>query len=287
MAVSLDDFAAVHIGWQEKFESLRKIAKNLNLGLDSIVFVDDSAVECMSIEKHLPEVSVVHLSPDEPWHMVAKVMSTGAFDTTAITNDDHNRAAQYRAEEKRSQLESSTASRDDFLRSLDITAKILDARDAPLERTVQLLHKTNQFNLTSRRHSIVDVQQFAEAKHGLAVALRCRDRFGDSGVIGVALCRQEANVCHIDSFLLSCRVIGRGLETALLAYIAKRAYENGATQITAEYIPTKKNSVCRDFYPDHGFEIMSEDTSGTVLYRLHIKENRPQAPAWIKWEENR
>ncbi len=285
LAVSLNDFSAVHIGWQEKSESLRMIAEDLNLGLDSIVFVDDSTIECMGIEQCLPEVSVVHVPPDEPWRMVAKVMSTGVFDTASVTEDDRNRTAQYSAEAQRSQLESNAVSRDDFLLSLEISAKALDARDAPLERAVQLLHKTNQFNLTTRRHSAADVQQFAEATHGQAIALRCRDRFGDSGVVGVALCRQEADACHIDSFLLSCRVIGRGLETALLAHIANHAYSNGAAQIMAEYIPTKKNSVCRDFYPDHGFEAVSQQADGTILYRLQIDDNRPQIPAWIQWEE--
>lgn len=285
MSVSLEDFAAVQIGWQEKSESIRAIAEELNLGLDSIVFVDDSAFECMGIEQSLPEVSVIHVPPDEPWRIVQKIMSTGAFDAASVTEDDRNRTAQYRAEAQRSQLESSAVSRDDFLRSLEIAAKVLDARDAPLERTVQLLHKTNQFNLTTRRYSAAEVQQFAEATHGLAIALRSRDRFGDSGVVGVALCRQQADACHIDSFLLSCRVIGRGLETALLAHIADCAFRYGAAQITAEYIPTKKNSVCRDFYPDHGFEAVSEQGDGTILYRLQIDQDRPQIPAWIQWEE--
>ena len=285
MAVSLDDFAAVRIGWQEKSESLRMIAQDLNLSLDSMVFVDDSAVECTAIQQLLPDVSVIHVSADEPWLLSATVMSSCAFDTASITGEDRNRAQEYLAQVQRSQLESQTASRNDFLHSLDIVARALDAREASIERAVQLLHKTNQFNLTTRRYSAADVQRFAAEPYGQAIALRCRDRFGDAGVIGIALCRQEAGACHIDSFLLSCRVIGRGLETALLAHIARCAYDNGATQLTAEYIPTKKNSVCRSFYPDHGFEAVSELQDGTTIYRLLIADDRPETPAWIKWEE--
>jgi FkbH-like protein len=285
MAVSLTDFAAVRIGWQEKSESLHAIAEELNLGLDSMVFVDDSAVECAGIEQQLADVSVVHVPAGEPWLLVPTVISTGAFDAASVTEDDRSRAQEYRAQAQRSQLESETVSRDDFLRSLGMVAKVLDARDAPLERAVQLLHKTNQFNLTTKRHSAADVQRFAAEKHGQAIALRSRDRFGDSGVVGVALCRREAETCHIDSFLLSCRVIGRGLETALLAHIARRAYDDGARQIMGEYIPTKKNGVCSNFYPDNGFEVVSEREDGTRVYRLGIAEKRPEMPAWIKWEE--
>ena len=285
MAVSLTDFAAVHIGWQEKSESLQRIARELNLGLDSMVFVDDSAVECAGIEQLLPDVSVVHVHAGEPWLLSTTVMSSGAFDAASVTEDDRNRAREYRAQAQRSQLESETASRDDFLHSLGMVAKVVDARDAPLERTVQLLHKTNQFNLTTRRYSAAEVQRIAEEMHGQAIAIRSRDRFGDSGVVGVALCRREADTCHIDSFLLSCRVIGRGLETALLAHLARRAYDDGAIEIMGEYIPSKKNGVCSNFYPDNGFEVMSERENGTTVYRLGIAENRPEMPAWIKWEE--
>jgi FkbH-like protein len=161
----------------------------------------------------------------------------------------------------------------------------MSAVHAPLARSVQLLAKTNQFNLTTRRHSSTEVERFATAAGGQAVAVRVRDRFGDAGVVGLMLVSQEGDQCMIDSLLLSCRVIGRGIETALLSFVAERAARMGSRWLIGEYIESKKNAPCADFYPQHGFERDAEfGGAGSIFYRLDLTERMPISPAWLTIE---
>ena len=164
-----------------------------------------------------------------------------------------------------------------------------ECAQAPLARAVQLLAKTNQFNLTTRRRSAAEVEEFANALGGQAVVVRVRDRFGDAGVVGLALARMQGDSCAIDSLLLSCRVIGRGIETALLAHVGERALQAGAKRLVGEFIATKKNAPCADFYSDHGFTkfIPSEAVaSNSVFYELDLTASVPTYPKWITLEGN-
>jgi FkbH-like protein len=292
LLLSLDGFASVQIGWQSKVLMLKSIAKELSLGVDSFVFVDDSPMECAEVRQGLPEVQVIQIPPAEPWRIAPLVAAQlGAFDQLAITEDDRQRVEEYRSQRQRAQLEAEAGSRDEFLGSLGIVCTMLSALEAPLERTAQLLSKTNQFNLTTRRHSAGDVERLAAEPNAQAWALRVRDRFGDAGVVGVALCRMQGTLCVIDSFLLSCRVIGRGVESALLHHLAKRAIVAGATHLIGEYTPTKKNPPCAEFYPGHHFRPLDPtrgpigQASGT-LYELDLAGGPPPLPAWITLEEN-
>jgi FkbH-like protein len=285
LALSLDSFVARKIGWNEKMEALRALASELSLGLDSFVFVDDSPVECAAIRQYLPEVAVVEVPVDRPWELVKMLADESFFDSATVTDDDVNRPKEYEAQAQRNALLSATTSRDEFLQSLGIVCTFLSAVHAPLARSVQLLAKTNQFNLTTRRHSSTEVERFAKAAGGQSVAVRVRDRFGDAGVVGLALAAQQGDRCVIDSLLLSCRVIGRGIETALLALVAERAAKTGSRWLIGEYIESKKNALCADFYPMHGFE---RDTSlggaNSIFYRLDLTEQMPTSPAWLTIE---
>jgi FkbH-like protein len=284
MAVRLDDFAAVRVGWDDKTNSIRQIANQLSVGIDSLVFVDDSPVECAQVQQQLPNVTVVVAPADEPWNLASTVMSVAAFDLIAITDEDRHRAEEYRAQLWRSELESTAVSREDFLRSLGIVLNVVDAHQAPLTRFVQLLQKTNQFNLTTKRHSAVEVERLAALPMSQAIALRYRDRFGDGGVVGAALCYLQSGNYLIDTFLLSCRVIGRGVETALLSHLIHHAEASGASCVIGEYIPTSKNAVCASFYPSHGFELVSRGSDGSLLYRLQIANRQVKMPDWVAWE---
>ena len=285
LAVRLDTFVAKKIGWNEKAASLRALAEELSLGLDSFVFVDDSPVECAAIRQYLPEVAVVEVPVDRPWDLVAMLEEEWFFDSAAITLDDVNRSKEYEAQAQRSSLRETASSIDEFLQSLGIVCTFVRAIDAPLARTVQLLAKTNQFNLTTRRHSATEVEQFAADPGGQAVAVRVRDRFGDAGVVGVALVRQQGDECLIDSMLLSCRVIGRGIETALLSLVARRAAATGARLLIGEYVASAKNAPCADFYPGNGFEIDSRiSQDGSIFYRLDLSEQMPTSPPWLTLE---
>jgi len=286
-ALRLEDFVACKIGWNEKSESIRELAQELSLGLDSFVFVDDSPVECEGILQQLPEVAVVQAPIDEPWKLVEILSEQPFFDAVQFTEDDVNRLNEYKAQAQRAELAGSAGSRDEFLASLEIVCTFQSALQAPLSRAVQLLAKTNQFNLTTRRRSTAEVERFAA--EGQAVVVRVRDRFGDAGVVGLALAQNRGDACIIDSFLLSCRVIGRGIETALLAYVGEQAQRTGARRLVGEFITTKKNTPCANFYPDHGFvkcAAMGTDDSASVFYENDLTASVPVSPKWITLEGN-
>jgi FkbH-like protein len=287
LALTLDDFVATKISWNEKATSLRELAQELSLGLDSFVFVDDNPVECESIRQQLPEVAVIAAPVQEPWKLVEMLASEPFFDAAVVTSDDLNRSQEYKAQAKRAELANSTASRDEFLASLGIVCTFLSALDAPLARSVQLLAKTNQFNLTTRRHSAIQVEEFSADPTGQAIAVRVRDRFGDAGVVGLALARNKDDACYIDSILLSCRVIDRGIETALLAHLARRATTLGAKWLVGEYIPTRKNAPCADFYSAHNFTqdaSFGEPGSESIFYSFDLTANTLHSPSWLTLE---
>jgi FkbH-like protein len=289
LGLGLDNFVATKISWNEKADSIRELAKELSLGLDSFVFVDDNPVECEAIRQQLPEVAVIEAPIQEPWKLVELLSSQPFFDATVVTDDDVNRLNEYKAQAQRAELADSAGTRDEFLASLGIVCTFLSALDAPLARSVQLLAKTNQFNLTTRRHSAAEVEEFASGPGCQAIAVRVRDRFGDAGVVGLALARNQGDSCLIDSLLLSCRVIGRGIETALLAHLAENAAKNGASQLVGEFIATKKNAPCAEFYLDHDFteDPSSKDTqTGSVFYRLDLTTSAPTSPKWLTLEGN-
>jgi FkbH-like protein len=289
LALSLDDFVATKINWNEKSNSIRELAQELSLGLDSFVLVDDNPVECEAIRQHLPEVAIVAAPLDEPWKLVEMLSSQPFFDANVVTEDDLNRVSEYKAQAQRAELATNSGGRDEFLASLGIVCTFVSALQGPLSRSVQLLGKTNQFNLTTRRHSAADIEGFASAQGGQAVVIRVRDRFGDAGVVGLALASNRGDSCYIDSLLLSCRVIGRGIETALLAHLAEGALKSGATRLVGEFIATKKNAPCADFYTEHGFATMDpgdQDISGSVFYELDLTVSVPSSPEWITLEGN-
>jgi len=287
LALSLDNFVALKINWNDKAQSLRELAQELSLGLDSFVFVDDNPIECEAIRQQLPGVAVVSAPIQEPWRLVEILSSLPFFDAAVVTDDDLNRLNDYKAQAQRAELAGTAGNRDEFLASLGIVCTFQSALQAPLSRAVQLLAKTNQFNLTTRRHSAAKVEEFAST--GQAWVIRVRDRFGDAGVVGLALAQNQGSSCQIDSLLLSCRVIGRGIETALLAYIAECALETGAKRLVGEFIPTKKNAPCASFYLDHGFtEISSpeEGSSGSIFYEFDLTASALASPKWITLEGN-
>ena len=288
LGVRLEDFVAKKISWNDKSEALRQLAEELSLGLDSFVFVDDNPVECEAIRQRLPEVAVIQAPAEEPWKLRGMLSEQWFFDSITVTADDVNRLQEYKAQVQRTALSMSTSSPDEFLHSLGIVCTFLSAIDAPLARSVQLLAKTNQFNLTTRRYSAAQIEEFASRPGNQAVAVRVRDRFGDAGVVGLALAHMEADACYIDSLLLSCRVIGRGIETALLTHIATHALTTGAAKLIGEYIPTKKNAPCAEFYTTHGFvEGLTPKSAelGPIFYYLDLPTSALTSPGWLQVEE--
>ena len=275
-----EHFAAMRINWQNKATNIEELAKEINIGLDSIVFMDDNPVERAQVSQVHPEVLVVEM-PKNPHLYRETLENLHVFDVLSLTKEDMARGEMYAGKRKRSQLEQSASSIEDFLRTLDLKVRVKEVDDFDTPRVVQLIGKTNQFNLTTRRYTDAEVQEFRQSKDAAVYSMAVTDKFGDEGVVGVAIVRKLADEWLIDSFLMSCRVIGRSAETALLAKIVIDARKAGINKIKGEFIPTKKNPPAKDLYERHGFESRTE--SGDVTsWLLDLKSSTVDVPEWIE-----
>ncbi|MFL5699436.1 MAG: HAD-IIIC family phosphatase [Ktedonobacteraceae bacterium] len=267
MLLQREHFATLHVNWQDKVTNLRQLAEQLNLGMESFVFVDDSPFECAWVQNQLPEVQVLQL-PQDPAEFVRALRELDAFATLALTHEDLTRGQLYREEQQRKALQQSASSIEEFYASLGMRAVIRPVTPATLARTVQLVQKTNQFNLTTRRYSEADISTLAEHATSKVYTLSLSDRFGDNGLVGVAILVWEGEVCRIDTFLLSCRVMGRTIETAFLAFLADCARARSAHYLVGEFLPTGKNMPVCDLYNQHGFVPLDAD-GHWWRYELH------------------
>ncbi len=252
MVLKPDDFAATRINWQAKPESLRAIAAELNLGIDSLVFIDDSAHECAAVRELLPDVAVIEL-PEDPADYVASLGGCELLDTLAITDTDRQRSALVAQEQQRAHTRATAADMDSFLRSLDQQATLSRVGDATLARAAQLCARTNQFNLTLRRHDQSALRRLVD-QGAVGLMLAAQDRLGDAGIVGFGLVSPSPERWQLDTLVISCRVIGRGLETVLLSELVRAARAAGAKHIDAAYVAGPRNAMCADFLADHGFE---------------------------------
>jgi FkbH-like protein len=282
MVLGPRDFAAMRINWNEKAGSLREIAAELNIGLDTIALVDDNPVERQQVREQAPEAIVIHL-PEDPMGYARAVRDCPWLERLTLSEEDRQRGEYYAAQRERVELEGSVTSKEDFYRSLDQVVEIVQVNAQTLARVSQLTQKTNQFNLTTRRYTEQQIAEMAARPNWQVWSLRVKDRYADNGLVGVAIARVDGEVAEIDSFLMSCRVIGRTVETALLAHLAADARERGAKVLQGCFLPTKKNAPAGEFYASHGFEV-AERTEEGVLWRLDLREKEIQTPEWIKQE---
>lgn len=251
MVLRWDDFGARQIHWNDKATSLQAIAEELNIGIDSLAFFDDNPVERAWVAERLPEVCVIDV-PKDPLGYVPALEAAGVFDALVVTQEDRDRAELYRTENVRKTLQSRTGTIEEFLRALEMRITIGEFDAATLPRIVQLLGKTNQFNLTTRRHDEAGLAGILETG-GIGIWMRVADRFGDNGLVGVALAIPQDNDYVLDTFLMSCRVLGRMAETTMLHALARRVRTRGARWLWGEFIPTRKNAPAAQFLPSHGF----------------------------------
>jgi len=252
MPLRWTDFAAVRVNWSDKARNLRAIAAELNIGLDSLVFVDDTAHETALVAELLPAVHTI-LLPEDPVGFRDALAACDLFDTLTVSDEDRQRSDMYAAEQQRKAEESSSISVEDYLRGLNMEAAVARVDDGSVARVAQLTQKTNQFNLTTRRYTDQDIRRFAASPDHDVFAIRVRDRLGDSGLVGVAILRHDDAGSVLDTFLMSCRVLGRGVEDALLAACLQASARRGAREVIGEFIPTAKNARVADFYPSRGF----------------------------------
>ena len=271
--------AALRINWDDKAANLRSIAEELGIGLDAVAFVDDNPVERRWVRMQLPEVAVIDL-PDDPYSFATTLRACPLFERHNLTREDKARGGYYAAERLRNELQSAAPSLQDYYRSLQMKLELSDPV-ASRTRLAQLTQRTNQFNLTTRRRSEQEFEQvLASSKHRV-VALRVLDRFGDNGIVALAIAELCAPLCEIDTLLMSCRVIGRAVETALLSLVAMAAAQAGSTTLAGRFVPTAKNAPARDFFVRHGFRCVQEEPDGSTRWELPVVD-APPLPPWFQ-----
>jgi FkbH-like protein len=257
MTLREDDFVRVIANWQPKHDNLRALAESLNIGVDSLVHVDDSPYEVGLVRHELPSTSVVALNTDPAEH-VARLLADGWFDTRDLTAEDRARPARYREEVVRKDFLDSFESLSDYLSALGIRVELARLSEPDVARVSQITLRTNQFNLTTRRLQPADVQAFADDPDNLVLTVRAADRFGDNGLVGVLFARRTGTALRIDNFLLSCRVFSRGVEDTALAFLLRYAKDTGATEVLGEYQPSPKNGKVAGLYPRFGFTALQD-----------------------------
>lgn len=258
MVLAEKDFVRVSANWRPKHDNLIHVAEDLNLGLDSFVFVDDSPFERGLVRRELPGVAVVDIGAEPALH-TASLLRDGWFDQIELSNEDGQRTARYREELDRKDFLATFSSLQDYLEELHVQVRLSEAEDKDVPRLSQLSQRTNQFNVTTVRLSPADVRSRMAAEDTRVLVIRSADRFGDNGVVGAVFLDCGTDEWHIENFLLSCRVFSRGIEQACVSRLLTHAMASGARAVTGAYRPTAKNGKVAEFYPGQGFSVSAED----------------------------
>ncbi len=274
-----EDFASIKANWEPKDQNIQQMSKDINLGLDSFVFIDDNPAERALVEENLPTVSVPKVGND-PNKYFEFVDQEGYFERVTLASDDIDRSRYYSDNQARTSVEAKFKSQDEFLKSLDMEAKINFFDDLSLERITQLINKTNQFNLTTKRYSIKEVIKLKEDKSVFSFYGRLADRFGDNGLISVLIAKHIDNTLQIDTWLMSCRVLKRGMEYSMFNFLLEIARKNNFESITGTYIPTEKNKMVEKLYLDLGFKLISESKNENT-YMIKILKSTPDLEHFI------
>ncbi|WP_437575780.1 HAD-IIIC family phosphatase [Sorangium sp. So ce887] len=252
MVLRLDDFAVFCASWENKVDNIRHIQSILEIGFDSMVFVDDNPAEREIVRRNLPDVCVPEL-PDDPALYLPYLQRLNLFETTSSTAEDGARTRQYREEGRRRELKETFATEEEFLRSLEMTVEVEPLTAFNVPRVAQLIQRSNQFNLRTIRYSEDDVHRIAQSPRHLPFAVSLTDRLGSYGLVSVVFLEREGDALFIDTWLMSCRVLRRGLESFVLNTLVDRARREGYATIVGEYVPTKKNELVKDHYMTLGF----------------------------------
>ena len=282
MPLKLTDFAATRVNWLSKSENLREVARELNLGLDSVVFLDDQAFEREQMRFDLPEVRVLEASED-PLRTLRALVECRMFDVYRVNDEDRRRTADYAAQAQRRDLELRSEGSPAFLHTLELKAEITRVGEATIPRVVQMLNKTNQFNVTTRRHTEAGVRRMLADAANILFVLSLGDRFGDQGIVGlaIALGDRETGKVSLDTFLFSCRAIGRGAEEALWSGVVSSVSRMQFSELTAEYHRTDRNQQVSDLFDRLGLIRQPDSTADRAWYTLDLPSTFP-VPGWIQ-----
>jgi FkbH-like protein len=276
MVLREENFASLRINWNDKITNMSEIAEELNIGLDSIVYFDDDPVNRELMLKVFPEILTVDL-PNDPSLYAPILMSLNDFDVLKLTEEDTKRGQMYAQQRKRIELEKTSTNLDDYLSHLGIRVTVKKADEFTIPRIAQLILKTNQFNLTTRRYQEEDIMKFSKDESMLVACAQVEDKFGDNGITGAYIIKKDSPLeWTIDTFLLSCRVMGRGVEEAIMGFILNAAKKEGVVTVRGQYIPTKKNKACEQFLGNLGFKKEGQNW----IYSLH--DNLIKIPNYLE-----
>ena len=265
-----EDFVVFRANWEPKSHNLYATAEELKLLPESFVFVDDNPAEREIVRQEVPGAAVPEITKVEEYIRVLD--RSGFFEVTNFSEDDLKRNEMYLANEQRNRMQKNFVDYGDYLRSLEMKAQIGAFDPAYFSRIAQLTNKSNQFNLTTHRYSQSEIEQIAVHPQYLTLCGRLADKFGDNGVVSIVIGRKEKDVLHIELWLMSCRVLKRGMEYAMMDTLVKQCRDCGIRQIYGYFYPTAKNAMVKDFYALQGFEKLEEDADGNVKWSFRIPE---------------
>lgn len=274
MVLKEEHFAALQINWQAKPDNMQQLAQELNIGLDSMVFADDNPAERQLMRQVFPQVKILDL-PANPALYAKTLRETSFFTKAGLSEEDRQRGRMYAAQRRRTELQKAAVSLEDFLKSLEMVCTIRRAEPADIKRAAQLTQRTNQFNMTARRYTEADIKAMLDSPDWNVYVLGLKDKFGDNGTVGLALVEKQADSWRIDTFLMSCRVIGRKAEDAMVDYICRDAVSSGAALLKADYVKTTKNALVADFWDKMNFRKTSFDET-TAQYQIDLGDYPPK-----------
>lgn len=284
MILRLDDISCFVANWENKADNLCKIAKELNIGIDSMVFFDDNSAERAIIKQYLPQVHVIDV-PQDPALYILQMEKEQPFDWLQITKEDLDRTSSYNYNQQRQQLQESFVNYDEYLQALKMKGSISYVEKSDLIRFTQLINKSNQFNLRTIRYTESDIEQMIENENYRCLYAKLSDRYSNYGIISCVILKKERNVCFIDTWVMSCRVLKRGVENMMFEGIINAANEMGCTSLRAEYIATKKNHMVEDFYDKLGFTYMGTKEAGKSYKEYFMKTLKCELNYYIKEEK--
>jgi len=268
MVLKEDDIVAFRVNWDDKAANIKLIADGIDLGLESFVFLDDNPAERKRVRDALPAVAVPEL-PEDPSEWLVVFQAAGYFEQTSFSREDQLRAGFYKANALRAAQMERIGNHDDYLRSLGMTLSIAPFDAAGRKRIVQLISKSNQFNLTTRRYSEAEIAALQSDPDALTIQARLEDIFGDNGMVSAVICRQTGPRLEVDTWIMSCRVLGRRVEETILQHIVEQARLKGVAEIIGRYVPTARNGLVRDHFEKLGF-VQVDSSSEETTWRLSI-----------------
>jgi FkbH-like protein len=274
MVLRLNDFVSTKINWDPKSDSIHQMAAELKLGLDSFVFVDDSPAEIEIVRQFAPEVAVIQLGPD-PAEYVPQLQDCRFFEPRSLTAEDMQRTDLYHAEAQRQSLSAAITDMDTYLESLAMEGEISEFTPVDIPRLAQLINKSNQFNLTTRRRSEADLHALLVEPDYFGFSFRLKDRFGSHGLISIVIAQRMEAAVKIDTWLMSCRVLKRQVEEEVLNELVRLAKARGGHRLEGLYLPTAKNGMVRDFYSSIGFTLTEEEQTYRK-FQLDIVQFQPR-----------